>query len=182
MAIAIIAILAPALRQPAPPITTTLPPVLGAPSTELGAPPPLTGSPREQADRLFNRVMTEREAGNLERAEFFLPMAISAYEAAGDLDLDGLYHLSLLQAAAGDYTAALRTAERILDTEPNHLLGLGAAAEAAQLLRDDATARRHFRQLLAALETERNRPLQEYLDHASLIPEYQRAAEEFLRR
>jgi tetratricopeptide (TPR) repeat protein len=141
-----------------------------------GAPPPLTGTPREQADRLFNRIMQEREAGNTERATFFMPMAITAYEQAAPLDHDGLYHLSILQTAAGDYAGARANAERILADAPDHLLGLAAAAEAAGAAGDMQDARVFWQRFLDAFETEKDKPLQEYLDHARILPQYRQDA------
>ncbi len=132
---------------------------------------PLTGTPREQADRLFNRIMSEREGGDTTRAKFFLPMGIQAYEMAGDLDADGLYHLSLLQAYAGNFKAARATAERILATQPDHLLGLSAAAAGARGVGDTAAARQYDQRFLAVYDSELKTSKQEYQDHARMLPE-----------
>ncbi|MGQ0814455.1 MAG: hypothetical protein ACT4O1_08305 [Gemmatimonadota bacterium] len=148
---------------------------------DLAAPPQLTGSPREQADRLFNRVMTERANGDTARARFFLPMAIQAYEIAGDPDADGWYHLSLLQAFSGDDFAARKSAERILATAPNHLLGLAAAADAARAGGDAMAARNYYRRFLAAYESESKRDLPEYRDHARNFAEVKSVAESYVR-
>lgn len=153
-------------------------PIASAP----GSPPPLTGTPREQADRLFNRVMTERADGNLEQAEFFLPMAISAYRQAEPLDADGRFHLSLLEASAGELAASRASAEQILATTPDHLLALGAAAEAAAGEGDSAAAREYYQQFLDAYDAGSQESRPEYDDHARLLPEYQRAAERALGR
>jgi hypothetical protein len=147
-----------------------------------GSPPPLTGTPREQADRLFNRIMQERAAGNEQQAEFFLPMALTAYEQAGPLDADGLYHLGLLQTVAGRNGDAAATAARILQAEPHHLLGLVVAAQAAVGAGDTAAARAAYQLFLEHFDEEKGRTLAEYLDHAAILPEYRREAEEFLRR
>src|SRR5690606_11417068 len=80
-------------------------------------------------------------AGDSAEVSFFLPMALAAYRQAGPLDADGLYHLSVLEIAAGDPAAARATAERILETEPDHLLGLAAAARAARDAGENAAAR-----------------------------------------
>jgi hypothetical protein len=143
-----------------------------------GSPPPLTGTPREQADRLFNRIMQEREAGNMERATFFMPMAISAYQQAAPLDHDGFYHLSILQTTAGDFAGGRTTAEQILVDAPNHLLGLAAAAEAAGAAGDMDAARAFWNRFLEAFDTEKDKPLQEYLDHARILPQYREDARE----
>jgi hypothetical protein len=150
------------------------------PSSPQGTPPPLTGTPREQADRLFNRIMEEREKGNNEGAQFFLPMGISAYRQAGELDADGLYHLSVLESAAGQGPAARATAERVLAASPTHLLGLAAAAEASVQMGDSAAARDFYRRFLENFDQENAKQLPEYLDHARVLPEYRRSAEALL--
>jgi hypothetical protein len=126
--------------------------------------------------------MEERSAGNNERASFFLPMAIAAYRQAGPLDADGLYHLSLLEAAAGQHAESRATAERILATAPNHLLGLGAAAEAAAESGDSAAAAAFYRRFLQAYDDEIARSLPEYRDHARGIPAYLDAAQRLVPR
>ncbi|MGQ0561815.1 MAG: hypothetical protein ACT443_08085 [Gemmatimonadota bacterium] len=147
-----------------------------------GSPPPLTGTPREQADRLFNRVMTEQANGDTARAQFFLPMAIQAYRMAADLDADGLYHLGLLQAIARDYAGARASAERMLAAAPNHLLGLAAAANASRAAGDTAAARAYYQRFLAAHATESKRDLPEYRDHGRAFPDLRAEADAFINR
>jgi tetratricopeptide (TPR) repeat protein len=147
-----------------------------------GAPGPLTGSPREQADRLFNRVMTEKENGDTAQAKFFVPMAVQAYEMAGDLDADGYYHLSLLHNLGGNAQAAQQAAERVLTTSPNHLLALSAAAQAARTAGDNAAARRYYQRLIASYDAESKMTKQEYQDHGKMLPELKAEAESFLRQ
>lgn len=147
-----------------------------------GAPPPLTGTPREQADRLFNRVMQASSAGDSAEVSFFLPMAMAAYRQAGALDADGLYHLGVLELAAGDGAAARATAGRILELEPDHLLGLAVAARAARATGEDDVARGLYGRLLEVYDAQRQRPLPEYADHATILPLYQEEARGFLGR
>lgn len=149
-------------------------PFAGAPSP--GQLDPLSGTPREQADRLFNRIMEENAQGNVDQARFFAPMAIQAYDAAGPLDADALYHLSLIHAVAADYPAARAAAEQILAASPTHLLGLAALAEAALGLGDTATARDAYSRFLENLASERAKQLHEYTDHSGILPEYEVAA------
>jgi hypothetical protein len=141
-----------------------------------GTPPPLTGTPREQADRLFNRIMTAREAGDDASAQMFVPMATQAYESARPLDDDGLYHLALVHIVGGSHDIARQTAEQILARNPNHLLALAAAGEAAGLSGDMAASRDYYGRFLDAYDTEIGRALPEYQDHAGIFPEYQQAA------
>jgi tetratricopeptide (TPR) repeat protein len=145
------------------------------------APGPLTGTPREQADRLFNRVMTELGGGDTAQAKFFVPMAVQAYDMAGELDADGYYHLSLLHHVAENYQESLATAQKILATSPNHLLALSAAAAAARAAGDNATARRYYQQFIMSYDTESKSTRPEYLDHGKMLPELKAEAENFLR-
>jgi tetratricopeptide (TPR) repeat protein len=156
----------------------------GGPPGESGAmsPPPLTGTPREQADRLFDRIMTERETGDTAKARFFLPMGIAAYEQAGDLEADGLYHLALLQSSAGRTADAVATAKRILASSPDHLLALGAAAEASEEAGDVAAARGYYEHFLKVYPREKTRTTAEYIDHAKVLPRYEEAARRFLKK
>lgn len=141
---------------------------------------PLTGTPREQADRLFNRIMTERENGDTAKAKFFLPMGIQAYEVVGDsLDADGLYHLSLLQSFSGDFKAARATAEKVLKTQPNHLLALSAAANAARAQGDNATARKYYQRFLSVYDSELKTGKEEYQDHSRILPDLKKEAEQY---
>src|SRR5690606_3304812 len=139
--------------------------------------PALSADPRENADRLFNRIMEERSNGNLEQARFFIPMALQAYQMAEPLDDDGLFHLALLQSAAGDFSAARVTAERILAGNADHLLGLAVAGEAMAAAGDTAAARDYYGRFLAAYETESQKVYPEYIDHARVLPEYRAAAQ-----
>jgi hypothetical protein len=139
-------------------------------------PQPLTGTPREQADRLFNRVMQAQAAGDEAELRFFLPMAVEAYRNAGELDPDGLYHLAVLQLAGGAPDSALATAERILAREADHLLALGVALEAAEAVGARAAGRRFAERLLARYEAGMAAPRPEYLHHERILPRYLEAA------
>jgi tetratricopeptide (TPR) repeat protein len=154
---------------------SALPAPGAAPGVDLSA-----MTPREAADRLFNRVMAAMGAGDQEEIDAFLPMAIDAYHLVPNLDADGHFHLSLLQQAAGDHLAALETAERVLVDEPDHLLALYAAGEAARGLGDRERAREHFQHVLAVFDQEADRDRPEYREHASFLPAIREAAEEYL--
>jgi tetratricopeptide (TPR) repeat protein len=154
----------------------------GMDGAQAGAPGPLAGSPREQADRLFNRVMTERESGDTTQAKFFVPMAVQAYQMVGNLDADGYYHLSLLHQLVGDYQAALENAEKILATTPDHLLGLSAAANAARASGDNTKARQYYQRMVNNFDTESKTSRQEYQDHANMLPELRKEAETYLKQ
>jgi tetratricopeptide (TPR) repeat protein len=179
--VAIIAVLVPALGGDRSGTAAPAgdPPFAGA---GAGSPPPLSGTPREQADRLFNRIMQERSAGNEEQAKFFAPMAIQAYHAASPLDADGLYHLSLILAVTGDFAAARATAQQVLDASPTHLLGLAALAEAALAAGDTAAAQTAWRTFLDNLDAEKAKQLPEYNDHAPILRQYEEDARRIVGR
>lgn len=159
-------------------------PLAGAPATSTAgneAPGPLTGTPREQADRLFNRIMTAREANDTSQVNMFMPMALQAYRAI-ELDNDGLYHLAMLENVSGDAAAGLATARRILDSYPDHLLALATAAEAATRQGDTASARKYWQHYLDVYGKEKGKTLQEYVDHERILPEYESAARQAVGR
>lgn len=148
-----------------------------APLGASGTPPPLTGSPRENADRLFARIMTAYERGDTAEALRFAPMGIAAYEMAAPLDADGLYHLATVQIVARDYDGARATANRMLDDHPDHLLGLAAAGEAAERAGDLTAAREYYQRFLDAYDSQMESGLQEYRDHARSFPLLRQMAE-----
>lgn len=158
-------------------------PLSGAPMAGQGdgGPAPLTGTPREQADRLFNRIMTAREANDTGQVNMFMPMALQAYRGI-DLDNDGRYHLAMLETISGDAAAGRATAGQILQSNPDHLLALATAAEAATRQGDTAAARGYWQHYLEVYEREKVKTLQEYVDHARILPEYEATARRALGR
>jgi len=160
------------------------PGVVGAPfSGALGPAPNVDLSsmtPRQAADNLYNRVMNAIAQGNTTEATNFLPMAMEAYRLARPLDEDGLFHLSLLQRAAGDFEAALATALEGLHDNPDHLLNLSAAAESARELGDMAAATAHYTRMLEAWDREIAADRLEYEEHARVLPLIREDAEALL--
>jgi tetratricopeptide (TPR) repeat protein len=117
---------------------------IGAPaSADPGAAPMLTPeelaamSPREAADRLFERAMREHQGGS-EQSTFFANMAIDAYGALppAEMDPDAYFHIGLLRLLQGDAAGAQAVAETILADNPRQLYGLLIAARAAALAGD----------------------------------------------
>ena len=133
-------------------------------------------SPREAADRLFDRVMRTISAGDTAGALGFQPMAVQAFEMVGELDLDGMFHLALLQQLS-DPAAALATAKRMLEAEPDHILGLGMAGEASAAMGDQAAAQEYFQHLLRVYDVQFARNLVEYDGHRNLMTQMKATAE-----
>ena len=156
-------------------------PAVGAAPSGDGAPPDLsTMTPREAADRLFNRVMSAAAREDTNEANAFLPMAISAYELATPLDDDGLFHLSLLQRAAADFPASLASAEAGLQGNPDHLLNLSSAAEASLQLGEPDDGRAYYQRMLDAWDREFASGRAEYEEHRPLLPLIREEAEALL--
>jgi len=155
---------------------------VGAPvGSTTGAPPNLdTMTPREAADRLFDRVMRSVAAGDTQDAANFLPMAINAYDLARPLDLDGRHHVAMLMLESGDNEGALAEAEAGLEEYPNHLFLLGAAADAHLAMGDTAQARNYYQRMLDAWDDELPSARPEYELHVNLQPILRQSAEEFL--
>jgi tetratricopeptide (TPR) repeat protein len=165
---------APAAPAPAQPVA----PFAGG---GTGTPPDLSQmSPREAADRLFDRVMRAVSASDSGEAQAFMPMALSAYEQAQPLDHDGLFHLSLLNRVAGNLDEAMANAQQVLAEEPNHVLALAAAAEAAADMGDRETASAYYRQILDVIDAEVARQLPEYVAHQNIMESVRSDAEAFL--
>ena len=158
--------------RPAAPAPVAAGPATGAAGVDLSS-----MTPREAADRLFNRVMTAVAADDSTEVVSFLPMAIRALELAEPLDTDGKFHLVLLRMTGQFNAEALDGAEEILSEQPNHLLGLAMAGDASIALGDSASARAYYGRWLDAYETETGKDLLEYRDHAPMFSEMRVTAE-----
>src|SRR2546421_4242978 len=77
-----------------------------APASRLSPPDISQMSPEERATRLYNRVMILHSQGKADSAEFFLPMALQAYAMLPALDVDGRYHIGVLDLTGGGYAGA----------------------------------------------------------------------------
>jgi hypothetical protein len=135
-----------------------------------------TMSPRERADRLFNRVMSYHERGVKDSLQFFADMGIRAYQMLPSLDLDARYDMGRIAEVAGAAVVAKAQADTILREAPTHLLGLALGSRVARLTNDETAARAYDRRLLAAERAERGKALPEYERHASDIDEALRTA------
>ncbi len=133
-------------------------------------------SPEERATRLYNRVMTLHTQGKADSAEFFLPMALQAYAMLPALDVDGRYHIGVLDLTGGNAAAALAQADTIRRTVPTHLFGFMLRARALDLQRDAAGARRAYSDFLKNEAAERARQRPEYGEHAQNLDAFHEQA------
>jgi hypothetical protein len=157
----------------------SMPPQAGAPGPGMGRPPDISRmSPEERATRLYNRVMTLHAAGKADSAEFFLPMALQAYQMIPTLDVDGHYHLGVLYLTGGDGASALAEADSIGRMAATHLFAFVLRAQASELKHDSKRAQQSYRDFLKNEAAERARQLPEYTDHAQNLDSFhQRAVE-----
>ncbi len=137
-----------------------------------------TMTPREAADRLFNRIMMASEQGDTVEALRFVPMALQAYGQIGTLDADARYHLGRIHAVVGDLENTRKQIGILKQFTPNHLLGIILEHDVAEQLRDKDAAAQAIAAFVAAYDTERNAGRQEYADHRVTIENFRKAAGE----
>lgn len=128
-------------------------------------------SPRQAADRLFDRVMREDEAGNEAQAQQFATMAIQAYGMLppAEIDADAQFHLALLNLVLDDADAADREADLILALDSEHLLALSIKARAADTRGDAAGRTAAYNRFLDALPGGLTSGKPEYQMHDNML-------------
>lgn len=122
-------------------------------------------SPRDRADRLYDRVMRLVDEGKADSAVFFSTMAVGAYEALAPFDADLRYDYGRMAEVAGDLDLAQAQADSILLSSPNHLLGLVLSARVATLKGEIERELTLYDRLVAAKDAELAKNLAEYSRH-----------------
>jgi hypothetical protein len=159
-------------RSPAAASSADAPFAAGAGAAEATRAPDISNlSPRERADRLYDRIMRLSSEGKADSVQFFAPMALSVYQSLGPLDSDLRYDFGRVAEVAGIADIATAQADSILASDSTHLLGLVLAVRASQLRRDNAAAGGYRKRLLAAEPAESAKRLPEYQRHQSDILE-----------
>jgi len=127
-------------------------------------------TPREAADRLYNRIMTANEAGDTAQVNFFAPMALQAYaNLGGELDADARLHLGLVQLAIGATVPAAAEGDTILQKVPSHLFGWLLKARAAEAQGNTAQAKRAYQAFMKNYDAEMAKKRPEYQEHAQML-------------
>ena len=161
--------------------TTAAPAAASAPApggTAGGGMPDLAAmTPREQADRLFNRIMTAHQSGNQGEIDMFKPMALQVYGMLGPLDPDAHYHVGLIHSITGSPDSAAARADSIEAAVPNHLLAIMLRTSVARLQGNDAAEQDLERRFLDNFAAQMATGRQEYLDHGPAIENHKAQAE-----
>ena len=157
--------------NPAPPAAADAPFASAGAAEGARAPDISNLSPRERADRLYDRVMRLSSEGKTDSVQFFAPMALSVYQSLGPLDADLRYDFGRVAEAAGAAEIARAQADSILAADSTHLLGLVLGVRAAQLRGDSSAVRAFSRRLIAAEPSESAKKLPEYQRHQGDILE-----------
>jgi tetratricopeptide (TPR) repeat protein len=183
---AVVALLAFVILRPSPAeqataLASVVPqqqPAAGAPAGDPSAVDLASMTPRERADRLFNRVMQGVANGDTAQLGFFAGMAIQAYGMVPERNADLHYHLGELYRVTGDAASARAQADTILAADPQHLFGLFGAAQAEQERGDQAGARALYQRFLDAYATQVARNLPEYQEHQQGLPSMRAQAQQ----
>lgn len=139
-------------------------------------------SPREAANRLYDRVMGLAERGVTDSVAFFKPMALQAYDMLGGLDDDARFDVGMIHAVTGDGTAALAQADSLEAAVPGHLLAQVLRHAVAAASGDSAAMRRAYRTFLQHYDAEIAADRPEYVAHRASIDGFHEAATEALGR
>jgi hypothetical protein len=148
---------------------TPVAPFAGGGTTGGGAPDISQMSPEERAQRLFDRVMRLDEAGKTDSVQFFLPMALGAYQQLPALSLDAHFDVGLLKLAGGNTAGALAEADTIRREVPTHLFADLLRARALEAQRNTGGARAAYQSFLKNEANERARRRPEYADRLGLL-------------
>lgn len=147
------------------------------PGTSPGRPVDLTKmTPRQAADRLFNRIMMASEQRNVAEAKRFAPMALQAYGGLDRLDADAHYHLGLIHSIRGDFENVRKEIGVLRQLTPNHLLAIILEHRVAELAGDQEAVGRAYVAFGAAYDDEIKAQRPEYAAHRGTIEKFHATA------
>ena len=133
-------------------------------------------TPRQAADRLYERTARAASAGDSGQVTFFGPMTLQAYGNATPLDADSRLHMGLVQLYLNNPAGAVAEADTIARTAPTHLFVFALRAEAATRRADAAAMRQAYQAFTRNYDAELAKNLQEYQDHRQLLDQIRAAA------
>jgi len=139
-------------------------------------------SPREQFDRLFNRIFDAAGRGDTSTVLQFAPMGLGAYAQLDSADADARFHAAMIHLLVGQYPAALALADTIEARAPGHLLGYVIRGEAADRENDTAALTRAYTDFLSHYDAELRSGRQEYGEHRPSLDDFRTRARATLGR
>jgi ribosomal protein L40E len=132
-------------------------------------------TPREQFDRLIDRITTAAEQGDTGMLARFWPMASGAYQnlPPGDRDNDARFHMGWLHVLAGQYAEANALADTIMTFAPNHLLAYYLQAGVAKARGDSAKSRALHASFISHFDAEiAKTDVTEYAQHRAMLDKF----------
>jgi hypothetical protein len=133
-------------------------------------------TPRERADRLFDRIVDAAERGDTAEIARFQPMAIGAYNLLEARDADARYHMGVIHTLVGNPGAARAQLDSLRRDEPDHLLGFMLDYTIARVEQDAAAQQRTYRRFVDVYDAEIAKPQPEYEAHTAAINAFLAAA------
>jgi hypothetical protein len=179
-AISLVAVLFIAWKVQAGAVPVAATPDMGSAGATAGgvmrAPDISRMSPREQFDRLFDRVVGAAERERADTVALFVPMALGAYAQLDSVDHDARYHAAMIHLVAGQLAAARALADTIQADAPGHLFAAVIRGEAAQAGGDAGALATAYADFLAAWDRERARQRPEYAEHQPILEDFRTRA------
>lgn len=133
-----------------------------------------TMTPREQFDRLYDRVMRAAENGDEATVAQFSPMALQAYAnlLPGDVDVDARYHAAMIRMHTSDLAGAAALADTIRTESPTHLFSYVIHGTLARQRNDQAALRREQAGFLERYDAEIAAARPEYDLHKFILDQF----------
>ncbi len=146
------------------------------PTPQVRAPDISNMTPRERADRLFERIMIADSRGLADTVAFFTPMALEAYALLGDFDIDARYHVGLIQGLAGNDDAVRAQSDSIRASVPAHLMAPMLDYTLASLQGDTGAMTSAYREFLGNYPSEIGQTRGEYEAHKTALESFRQDA------
>ena len=133
-----------------------------------------TMTPREQFDRLYDRVMRAAENGDDATVTQFSPMALGAYAQLlpGDIDADARYHAAMIRMHTDDLAGAAALADTIRAEAPDHLFSYVIHGTLARQRGDQARLKTEQAEFLKRYATELAAERPEYGLHTFILDQF----------
>jgi hypothetical protein len=133
-------------------------------------------TPRQQFDRLVERILTAAEAGDSTTVLQFAPMGLGAFAQLDSVNLDARYHVAMIHLAIGDFGAAAAQADTILAQAPGHLFGYMIRGEAADRQNQAGALTKAYRAFLDGVGVELRAGRIEYAEHRPALDDFRTRA------